>query len=366
MLGVFAVEDRAAQLCWRSLPTGSHRVEIADSSVEITDAEGRAPGAVTLAGLPPESSLDVRVDGKTVGRFTTLATPPGRELFRFATVNDLHLGETRFGFLRTIRERDASEPSADRCARAAIDEALGWGAQVIVVKGDLVAKGSADQWDAVGALLSSIPAPVHVIYGNHETHEPEVEGAPYLARHGVKVTHEPTAVDVPGLRIVLLPTAVKHGGHGEVGPDDRNVTIDLVHEAPGGAFVAMHHYPQRFRFPNAWPPGIPGPQARPLLDGIAAANPATMVVSGHSHRHRRHRHGPLVIAEVGSTKDFPGTWAGYAVHEGGIRQVVYRVARPDAIAWTEETRRAVFGIWGHWSPGLRTHRCFTHPWPERG
>ena len=362
---MFAVEDRAVQLCWRALPRGSHRLEVADASAEISDADARRPGAVTLTGLPPESTLDVRMDDKAVGRVTTLAAPPGPELFRFATMNDLHLGETKFGFLRTIRERGAAEPSADRCARAAVDEALAWGAQTIVVKGDLVAKGLAEEWDAVGALLASIPVPVHVLYGNHELYRPEVEGGPHLARHGVKVAHELTAVDVPGLRVVLLPTAVAHGGHGEVGPRERELTTDLVRSAPGGAFVAMHHYPQRFRFPNAWPPGIPGPQARPLLDGIAAANPATMVVSGHSHRHRRHRHGPLVIAEIGSTKDFPGTWAGYVVHEGGIRQVVYRVARPDAIAWTERTRRAVFGIWGRWSPGLRSHRCFTHPWPAR-
>ena len=333
--------------------------------MDIADDEARRPGAVTLTSLPPESSLDVRLDGKAVGHFVTLAAPPGRELFRFATVNDLHLGEEKFGFLGTIRERNASEPSADRCARAAIDEALAWGAQTILVKGDLIAEGVAEEWDAVGALLSSIPVPIHVIYGNHELYKPEVEGAPYLDRYGVRIEHEPTPVDVPGLRIVMLPTAVSHTGRGEVGREHRRMTTDLVGSAAGAAFVAMHHYPQRFRLPNAWPPGIPGPQARPLLDGIAADNPATLVASGHSHRHRRHHHGPLVIAEIGSTKDFPGTWAGYVVHEGGIRQVVYRVARPDAIAWTEKTRRAVFGIWGRWSPGLRSHRCFTHPWPAR-
>ena len=334
--------------------------------MEITDTAAARPGAVTLDQLPAASSLDLRVDDKTVGSVTTLAPPPGRELFRFATMNDLHLGETKFGLLRTIHEHGAAEPSADRCARAAVDEALAWGAQTIVVKGDLVAKGVAEEWDAAGALIASIPVPVHVLYGNHELHRPEVEGAPYLDRHGVTVVDEPTAIDVPGLRIVPVPTAVRHGGHGEVLPRARELTADLVRSAPGAAFVAMHHDPQRFRVPNAWPPGIPGPQARPLLDGIAAANPATMIASGHSHRHRRHRHGPLVIAEIGSTKDFPGTWAGYAVHEGGIRQVVYRVARPDAIAWTERTSRAVFGIWGRWSPGLRSHRCFSHPWPERG
>jgi 3',5'-cyclic-AMP phosphodiesterase len=330
-----------------------------------TRSTSARPGAVTVEGLTPATDVEVRLDGQRVARFSTLAPAPGRELFRFATVNDLHMGEDRFGVLRTIREPDAEEPSANRCARAALDEALAWGAQAIVVKGDLVAKGEAEEWDAAGALLASLPVPYRVLYGNHEVNHPEVDGSDLLTAHGVEVTHHPDAFDVAGLRIVLLPTAVRDSGHGAVHAEDRERTAELVRDAPGAAFVAMHHYPQRFRIPNAWPPGIPGDQAKALLDAVASANRATLVASGHSHRHRRHHHGPIVIAEIGSTKDFPGTWAGYVVHEGGIRQVVYRVARPDAIAWTEQTRRAVFGLWGKWSPGLRSHRCFTHVWPER-
>jgi hypothetical protein len=90
-----------------------------------------------------------------------------------------------------------------------------------------------------------------------------------------------------------------------------------------------------------------------------------MMSSGHTHRHRRHHHGPIVVTETGSTKDYPGTWTGYAVHEGGIRQVTRRVTEPDAIAWTEHTRWAMAGWWGEWSPGPRSHRCFTHVWPAR-
>jgi hypothetical protein len=125
----------------------------------------------------------------------------------------------------------------------------------------------------------------------------------------------------------------------------------------------MHHYPQRFRVPTMWPPGIAGPDAAALLDAVAAANPRTFVTSGHSHRHRAHRHGPLVVAEIGSTKDFPGAWAGYTTYEDGIMQTVRRVAEPSAIAWTDRTRHAVGGIWGLWSPGFRDHRCFVHEWP---
>ena len=62
---------------------------------------------------------------------------------------------------------------------------------------------------------------------------------------------------------------------------------------------------------------------------------------------------------------YGGTWAGYVVHEGGIRQVVRRVAAPAAIRWTEETKRALLGVWGRWSPGRLDDRCLSHTWPAR-
>ena len=68
------------------------------------------------------------------------------------------------------------------------------------------------------------------------------------------------------------------------------------------------------------------------------------------------------MVEVGSPKDYPGTWSGYEIYEGGIRQVVRRVERPDCVRWTEHTGRAMFGIWRRWSPGTIDDRCFTKLW----
>jgi 3',5'-cyclic AMP phosphodiesterase CpdA len=152
---------------------------------------------------------------------------------------------------------------------------------------------------------------------------------------------------------------------GRVDARQRARIASLARDAPGAAFVALHHQPERWNVPTHYPPGIGGAEARALLDALVAANPATFVASGHTHRHRRRQHGPIPVAELGSTKDYPGTWGGYAVHEGGIRQVVRRIAEPSVIGWTETTARAVAGVWGRWSPGQREARCFTHVWPTR-
>jgi len=367
-VGIFAVEDTSAQVCWRSLRPGT-TISLGDASVVV---EQDRPGAATLDGLPADTRLElfVRAPGgmaRRAGAVRTLAPPPGELLCRFATVNDLHLGERRFGVLRRIEDQPGSrlEPYPLRCARAALDEAVAWGAEAIVAKGDLTYHGRPQQWAELGRLLAGVGVPVSAVLGNHDVGRFAVDGRPALAAAGIAVPHDAFSVDLPGLRVVLAHTAIAHKHHGGVLGRQRDQIADLVAAAPGPAFVAMHHYVQRFRRPMAYPPGIPGDQSRALLDAVAAANPATIVSAGHTHRNRRRRHGPLVLTEVGATMHYPGTWAGYAVHEGGIRQVVRRVAAPDAIEWTEGSRRALFGLWGLIAPGLRSHRCFSHTWPPR-
>lgn len=368
-VGIFAVEDTSVQVCWRSLPPGT-TISIGDGSVEV---EHDRPGAATLDGLPPATRLEllVRSPGagtpRREGAVRTLAPPPGALLCRFATVNDMHLGERRFGLLRTIHDEPGTglEPYPLRCARAALTEAVAWGAEAIVAKGDLTYHGRPQQWTELGRLLGGAGAPVSAVLGNHDVGRRAVDGRATLAASGITVPHDPFSVDLPGIRVVLAHTALPHKHHGGIPGRQRDQIGDLLAGAPGAAFLGMHHYAQRFRVPMAYPPGIPGDQSRALLDTVVAANPATLVSAGHTHRNRRRRYGPLVLTEVGATMHYPGTWAGYAVHEGGIRQVVRRVAAPDAIAWTERTRRGLLGVWGLIAPGLRSHRCFSHSWPPR-
>ena len=84
-----------------------------------------------------------------------------------------------------------------------------------------------------------------------------------------------------------------------------------------------------FPFPTVYPPGLPFGESRRLLEALAGPRqPATFLTCGHRHRNRRYDYGRLVVTEVGSTKDYPGVWAGYKVFEGGIIQLVRRTATP--------------------------------------
>lgn len=368
-LSVFAVEDTTAQLTWSSLGPGTARFRGAgpDVAVEV----GGGPGAVVLEGLVPARGhqVTVTVDGRPTGpplRFRTLPTPPGAELCRVATVSDLHLGIRAFGFLATIVERPWPEVMhAERCARAAIAEADAWGASLLIVKGDVTQDGTRAQWDDAGRILGAAPMRTVLLPGNHDR-GPKRTAEPWVAAAdvGLHMIRGVEAFDHQGLRVVLADSTVPshHGGIvGHLLPDLTDALDSANSDAPG-ALLALHHQLQRTPWPEGWPPGVPPWQALPLLRAVLSVRRATFITTGHTHRHRRHRHGPLTITQVGATKDFPGVWAGYAVHEGGIRQVVRRVSAADCMGWTEQTRQAVGGLWPWIGAGRRADRCMSVTW----
>ena len=287
-----------------------------------------------------------------------LTAPPGAELFRFATVSDVHIGLDEFGFLPKVKDpvRDAAEPPSERCLRAAVDEARAWGAQLLVVKGDLTEEGTIAEARRAQAIFGSMR--VEVLVGNHEVKDTEEDIGEVF---GDALVRDVRVHDIPGARLVIFDSTIarSHMGSYDLHAD---AVVAAVGAASGPAVLLTHHHPQPLPIPHHWPPGVPSHRASRFLDRVVRANPRTFMSTGHTHRHRRRRHGPLVITEVGSTQHFPGTWAGYVVHEGGIVQVVRRVAAPDALAWTEATRRSVMGVWARWSPGRLEERCFSHRW----
>ncbi|MCU1372831.1 MAG: hypothetical protein JWO68_117 [Actinomycetia bacterium] len=356
---VFAVEDTTVQLVWPALPVGDHTVEIAERRLVVT-GDGR-PMAIVVDGLPAHTVLEVLVDGAWATTFATLPTPPGRELFRVATVGDLHMGDgNTFGIFPTLRH--PSDPIL-RATTAALAELTAWGAGLVVAKGDLTHHGKAEEVALAGRLLASTGVPTVATVGNHDVRAGHVDARPILAAAGIELAVGGIVVrDVPGLRVIVADATLpgRHpGSFRTVGP----AILEAAASADGPVLVALHHQLQPLPFPTHWPPGVLGPGSGRFLRALARANPAAVVTSGHTHRHRARRAGPVLVTEVGSVKDHPGTWAGYVVHEGGIRQVVRRVMAPDVLRWTETTKRALFGIWGRWSPGSLDDRCLSHPWP---
>jgi len=288
---VFSVDTDTIQVTWHALGPGPLRLQAADTVVEVLTDGG--PGAVELRGLPPATALELRLDGDAAQglprhwrrpRFATLAPPPGEEIFRFATISDLQVGEIAFGFRhRMIEHPVPDEAHPVRATRAALNALTEWGAQLALVKGDLTHSGRTKDWDTIGRLLNTATVPVELIPGNHDQYGAPGEPSPYdaLLHLGHDLTRHYESLDVPGLRIVLVDSTADGHRSGHVHHVTRGV-LDALASAGTPAFVTMHHYAQRTRIPFFWPPGIDSAEANAFLAKIAAVQPATFISSGHT------------------------------------------------------------------------------------
>ena len=260
-----------------------------------------------------------------------------------------------------MREPDDVEPYPARCLRAALHEATQWGAQSVVFKGDLADHGFVEEFAWFASLVNDSGVEAHAILGNHDIRNEDVDGIAELRSHGLHVADAPEAIDVAGLRIILMPSARGyHGGHWE---EHADAAIALAAQADGPVFVATHHYPHRFPIKLKMPSGVAHAEATPFLDELDRVAPGSLVACGHTHRHHRRHYKSLLITEIGSPKDYPGVWAGYVVYEGGITQTVHKIQEPSARAWLDRTGNTLFGIWRLWAPGMPTHRNWTWKWP---
>ena len=367
---VWAVEDTSLQVTWGSLPPG--RVDVVTSTAggasASVDHRG-GPGSVELTGLRPATDYRLEVAhpaGRRSLRAATLPSPAGRLVAKVATVSDLHLGSTHWGATKTMTDRSGDPVSFPmRCARAALTAATEWGADLLIVKGDAAHHQAESHFELLGQLLDEFDdLPVVLIPGNHDVDGRTDDPVPAkVGERGIPFVRGVAVEDLAGIRVIAADSTVPGTGAGSVERVGEEI-VELAAETTSPFLLAIHHQLQPFRVPTIYPLGVPAPESTSLLTSLATHNPHGVITSGHTHRNRARRHGPLVTTEVGSTRDWPGVWAGYAIHEGGIRQVVKRAADPAAIEWHEYSRRALLGWWGTWAAGRLHHRCFTHSWPS--
>ncbi len=367
-LQVFAVETDTLQLAWGNLPAGKVTVTAAPAVVTIEHPGG--PGTVELRGLEPGTSYELVIDlrrGHSSERFeltaTTLAKPEGKRLSKFATISDLHIGARSFGALSTMTDIEpGGEPFAHRCARAAIEDAIDWGAEFLVIKGDTVHAQSTENMAELGKILDDFSElPMMLLPGNHDVDQRgDLDELPVIGSRGLRFVEDVSTKELPGLRLVGADTTIKGRGVGTLGHVSDKILDEISRDTP--SLVCIHQQLQRHTTNRYWPPGIPRQESDLFLNRLAAIRPDSFVTSGHTHRNRVRMHGSVTISEVASTRDWPGVWAGYSVYEGGLTQTVRRISAPTALRWHEYSRQAVAGLWNLWSPGKLGDRCISRQW----
>jgi Icc protein len=321
---------------------------------------------VRIGDLEPRVDYDLIVDGTRPtdalpARFRTLARPPGALLATFATVNDVHFGETECGHLGPPHEDigpffaspPGEPPYPEVMNSAVIGELRALDADAVIVKGDLTSWGTETEFAAFLASYGVFGERLAFVRGNHDAMiDPTMatEGAPY-------------SVELPGVTLAIVDTVDPGRAGGRLTADQVQWIDDLAAETPGLVLVFGHH--------DLWPLdapirpvdyfGITPDDSEALAAVVARRENIGGYFAGHTHGNRVRRFGSVrgvPFVEVACTKDYPGAWAEYRVYEGGYTQVVRRVSEPSAFDWAETTRRMFLGLYGDLARGALHERCF--------
>jgi 3',5'-cyclic-AMP phosphodiesterase len=308
---------------------------------------------VRLEGLSPDTSYEH--EGV---EFRTLTRPGGELLAVVATVNDLHFGEVECGRIDgldigpVLTAEAGADPYPEVMNRAAAAEIAEREPDAVVAKGDLTSGGTRAEYQA---FLDCYQTPfgdrLYWVGGNHD------------GRLGPRPSIE---INLPGVTLAVLDTMIPGSASGQVTEDQLEWLDELGARADRPVLVFGHHHafdPASHTRPATYF-GIKPDDSDRLIEVVARRPRLVGYFAGHTHRNRACRFeatGGVPWVEVACVKDFPGTWAEYRVYEGGILQVSRRIARPDALAWSERCRSMLAGLYPLYAFGDLPDRCFPIP-----
>lgn len=240
--------------------------------------------------------------------------------------------------------------------RAAASEIAALHPDAVIVKGNLLRDGTADEWEIFEACYWT-PSPIGSTSCAATT-------TPITDNLGTRAIN---GFDLPGLTIGLLDTVIPGRTPGGLRPAQLDALDDRLAGTAGPVMLMGHH--------QQWiSSGGDGrrsddyfglhPDASDALDEVCARHRHVVgYAAGHTHRHRVRRmaRSGVPSIEVGTVKDFPGTWAEYRFYEGGVSQVVHRISSQGALSWSNRCRALYsdFGIdYESYAMGTLEHRCF--------
>jgi predicted phosphodiesterase len=324
------------------------------TSVSNDDAVVHTEGVPhTHDGLTADTAYEL--DGFA---FRTLPAP-GELLTTFATVNDVHFGETECGVIDGMdlgpiyTAAAGDEPYPEVMNRGAIADIAAIDPAAVVVKGDLTTRGTKEEYAAfLDCYEGAFGDRLHHVRGNHDGYFGETFAS-----------DAPKLVELPGVKLAVIDTVIPLHTPGQVTADQLEWLGDVAADSDRPVLVFGHHHvwsPESPTRPEDYF-GINPDDSERLVELFADQPRLAGYFAGHTHRNRVRRFslsGDVPWVEVACVKDFPGSWAEYRVFEGGILQIHRRISSPDALAWSEKTRDMYGGVYFDYAFGDLADRCF--------
>ncbi|HUC23653.1 MAG TPA: metallophosphoesterase family protein [Streptosporangiaceae bacterium] len=356
------------------------------------------PGGLMLPANPTARQLETILTSLLVsgvaqsaspGCVTTLVPPPGRLLFTLALSNDLHAGETVNDLPATdvppgLPQPPDLPPYPVVMARAMTRDAAARGADVLVVAGDLTAKGRPGEFAASKAVLDRFgtltlsgwlgSGDYVVARGSHDQPGtgPERAACPPVADTGhhdcLRAVYDLphgklTTTEVGGLRLIGLDTTTLAGPGGTIGDAQFAALADALAVNPGQPTVVFGHHPVTDESVLSTVGGLSFGLNRAdaaRLQQLYAATPGVFLHhSGHTHRNLR-THSPLApdveFLEVAATKEYPGGFALLKVYAGGYMVNFYKSSSDLARQWSQVSSCQYLGLYPAYTLGTLADR----------
>ncbi len=345
-------------------------------TTRVGDHEIATSGPIHVArftDLPSDTEFAVELEGHAISdphfpsAVRTLPVPRGRLLAHYATVNDVHFGETSCGQVEGVTEEELGPvlrsppgelPYPETMNRSAIAEIAAVNPEAVVVKGDLTCRGTEEEYALFLDAYGTFGDRLHHVRGNHDA----------IIDATMALQDAPFAFEIGGVTLAVLDTVLPGSDRGQLSAEQAGWLNALAGEATGSVFVFGHHHLWDLNAESRSTSyfGI-NPDDSDMLAGVVAANENIVgYFAGHTHRHRIRRFSQardVPFVEVSCTKDYPGVWAEYHVYEGGYTQTVHRIGTvipaPKALEWTERTRPMFAGLYRDYALGSLSERCFT-------
>ncbi len=393
---VFGVTETSISLVFGVLEDGA-LIE-ADATVRLNGqvrASSQEAGTrlVRIEGLDPATDYAIRIeaagaDSNTkaegsryfTGNARTHDAPGAQQVGSFATMNDLHFGESQMGGTLTedheygdeapgfpvVRDADYDLPYAEFMNADAIDAINRLDVDCTIIKGDIADRGLPEQFETAARTFAAFEKPHHPFLGNHDYLEVregrEVDGYGILGAEPA-----PRHVDLAGWRLILLDTVIPGEHDGAFGAERRDWLADALNESGRlgmPTLLLSHHQPvppeHRDSYPNSI--GMDPQDSLALFDLLAEAPHVKGMLIGHTHRNRIRRYprtGSLPFMEVANPKDYPGGFGHYRLFEdGSFRQEVRRTPSRRALEHSTRCRGLFKGGYQHFALGSLEERSY--------
>ena len=309
---------------------------------------------IRLDNLKPAHSYDFYGS-----HFTTLARPSGKLLCTFASVNDVHIGETICGFDShhpkrgpILRNEEGKIPYAEMMSRNAVDEISKINPDAVLVKGDITDAGKPEEFKKFLEIWGKFGRKLHWVCGNHDVHSKRPDDAQRMVK-----------VELKGITLALLDTAIEGKPNGQVSQDQLDWLRAIAEASDRPVMVFGHHHiwnPKYKREEKFF--GIQPDDSEKLLALFREHKCMVGYFSGHTHSNHVEFMDDMPgvpFAQTGAVKEFPGAWIEYKVYENGIQQIMHRLNSDECLRWEEMTSCMELGRYEKRHFGKLSDRCFT-------